>query len=143
MPRIGLLEDRQLSIALALTAGGALSFGFAVRQHPGALSMLPAMDGCLTIGLVGFALALLGGVPYLRALLLMSPVVAIQLLGARTYGMSPVALLGLEALAYGVLGTAIALHGRSASAPAVAPQRAMPERREEAAVHGRRGLART
>src|SRR5262249_1851726 len=74
-----------LLIAAVSIAFGALAIGVAYQLSRAPFVMLPSLDGALTVGVVGVLLALAGGLPYRRALLLLSPVLVAQLVAARLY----------------------------------------------------------
>lgn len=101
-----------LPLGLALLAVGAISVAVASRQDR-AFDLVPSMEGCLTAGVVGFALALLAGVAYRRALVLLSPIVAIQAMGALLHNASVPAVIGIEAVVVGLVGTGLALRART------------------------------
>ncbi|XXY47254.1 hypothetical protein WME91_45355 [Sorangium sp. So ce269] len=94
-----------LPIALVLLGSGALLWLRAAQRTPGALALLPAVDGCLAVGVVGVLLALLHGVPYRTALLsVAAPIAGVQLLASELAGFSFLPVLGIELTAFGLLG---------------------------------------
>ena len=99
-----------------------MAFAIGIRRA-GALSMLPAMDGCITLTAVGLALAVIGGVPYRKALLAMLPVVLLSFVAARNYGTPPLAVFGVEAMLSAVVGLAVVAHARLSTVKA--PPRAL------------------
>jgi len=73
-------------------------------RDPNAMAMLPSLDGCLVVGIVSVLLALLHGLPYRSALVLVLPVVGIQLGACLAAGVSFFPMLGLELLVVGLFG---------------------------------------
>jgi hypothetical protein len=126
-----------LPLASGLLATGIVLLAIASRQGPAAFHFIPAMDGCLTMGVAGFCLALAAGVPYQQALTLLVPIAGAQVLGARMHQASVFAVFGIEAAVFGVIGAALALYARPAPAPQPAPV-PQPQRqalRRHGAVH--------
>jgi hypothetical protein len=94
-----------LFIALALlVSGSALWMGAALRS-PAAFTVLPGVDGCLVTGVVGLLLAVLHGVPYRTAMLYLgTPIVVVQLAVTSAMGITFFPMLGIELVAFGLLG---------------------------------------
>ncbi|WP_437280902.1 hypothetical protein WME90_10190 [Sorangium sp. So ce375] len=93
-----------LPIALVLLGTGSLLCLRAALRGPGALDMLPWVDGCLTVGIVGVLLALLHGITYPTALLSVAvPLALVQFLVAGLSGFA-LPVLGIELTALGLLG---------------------------------------
>jgi hypothetical protein len=105
--------------AAAMTAGGMATMLFALRAHwvPGDLD--PGIEGCLTVTLVGFVMALLHGLPYRQALALCAvPVMAQYLLCAHAAG---------PAISAGITGMTLAIMGLVGLVTALGQPRAEPE----------------
>ena len=131
-PRV---SSGDLPLSLGLLATGIVLLAVASWQGPAAFHFVPAMDGCLTMGIVGFGLALAAGVPYQQALTLLVPIAGVQLLGARLHQASMFAIFGIEAAAFGLVGAALALRARPAPAPVpvIAPRPRIAHQRHDAA----------
>lgn len=96
------------ALALVIVGAATIAIGFATHRQP--LAVSPAVDGTLTMGVLGLLLALAAGVPYPRALYLMAPVVIVQLI-ALLRGGDSIAPVGIELALTGVIGLVLlALH---------------------------------
>ncbi|WP_233561467.1 hypothetical protein [Sorangium cellulosum] len=103
--KMTLRSSGNLPIALVLLVGGALLWLRAAQRTPGALALLPGVDGCMTAGIVGVLLALLHGIPYRTALLSAAlPIALVQLLASELAGFSFLPVLGIELTAFGLFG---------------------------------------
>jgi hypothetical protein len=91
-------------LAAALVASGSALWVSAALRKPGALSMLPGFDGCLTAGIVGALLALLHGIPFRATVLLLLPIAAVQVGISARLGVSFLPMLGIEMAAVGLMG---------------------------------------
>jgi hypothetical protein len=111
------VSERDLTPALAVLVAGAASLVASVLTARDPFHFVPAMDGLVTVGAVGFLLALAGKVPYRVALVAMLPIVGIQALGARVHHASFLATVGIEALVAGMVGVALALRAAAARPP--------------------------
>ncbi|WP_237245240.1 MULTISPECIES: hypothetical protein [Sorangium] len=108
-----------LPIALLLLGSGALLWIRVALRTPGALALLPATDGCLTVGIVGVLLALLHGIPYRTTLVsIAAPLVLVQLVVSELAGSSFLPALGIELTALGLLGLPLSRLPRRRTAPA-------------------------
>lgn len=107
-----------LALGLGLLTAGLASILYASRGGPTAFHFVPALDGCLTAGVVAFILALLDGQPFRSAVLLLVPIVAIQSIGTQQHHSSWFAVVGIEAMVFGVIGTLLSLRARHAEPPA-------------------------
>lgn len=94
--------DHRLATALALGGGISLAAAFIVTRHP--FDMPPSMDGVFVCGVLGFVLAMLHGLPFRRALLVMAPIVVIQLAAFASYRVVPFGAFGMQAVIYGLVG---------------------------------------
>jgi hypothetical protein len=96
------ISDRKLAMILAGAGPLLIAIAFARNPHP--FNMLPGMDGAFTCGQLGFVLAMLHGIKFRRALQLMLPIVAIELACCIIHQVSGFAVLGVQALLYGLVG---------------------------------------
>jgi hypothetical protein len=115
----GLLQVKQATVGSLFTVAGAFALVIATLRDKGAFVMSPGLEGCLTAGVVGLALAILGGVGYRTTVALALPIFLAQYLGCRGSGEPVLATLGLEALMLGLLG--IVMAPREARAVKAAP----------------------
>jgi hypothetical protein len=107
-----------LALGLGLLTAGLASIVYASRGGPTAFHFVPALDGCLTVGVVAFILALLDGQPFRFAVFLLLPIVAIQSIGTQQHHASWFAVAGIEAMVFGLVGTLLSLRARHAEPPA-------------------------
>ncbi|HZF50018.1 MAG TPA: hypothetical protein VE093_15270 [Polyangiaceae bacterium] len=91
-------------VGVLFTVGGAAALLVAPLRDKSAFVMSPGLEGCLTAGVVGLALALAGGAGYLATALLALPILLVQLLACQGSGEPALATLGIEALMLGILG---------------------------------------
>jgi len=106
------VSDTTLALLVGFSGAASMAIGVSMHRHP--FSALPGYDGAITMGLLGFAFALLHGVPYRKLLLALGPIVAIQIVGGQRYQASVLALVGLELALFGVVGLVMsALYHRS------------------------------
>jgi len=128
--------DLALGIALLTTGVGFIAY--ASRGGPSAFHFVPALDGCLAMGIVAFVLALIEGFAFSQAVLVLLPVLVLQSIGAREHHSSWFALMGMEALVFGAVGTALGSRARrleppqsragaAPSAPRTPPASALPQ----------------
>lgn len=110
-----LLRLKQVTMGYLLIVVGAVALIIAPMRDKSAFVMSPGLEGCLTAGVVGLALAILGGVGYRTTVALALPIFLAQYLGCRGSGEPVLATLGLEALLLGLLG--IVMAPREAPAP--------------------------
>jgi hypothetical protein len=103
-----LLRLKQATAGYLFTVAGALSLVIAPLRDKSAFVMSPGLEGCLTAGVVGLALAILGGVGYRATAALALPIFLAQYLGCRGSGEPALATLGIEALMLGLLGIVMA-----------------------------------
>ena len=89
---------------MVLAASGPVLIAIAFARNPHPFNMLPGMDGAFTCGQLGFVLAMLHGIKFRRALQLMLPIVAIELACCIIHQVSGFAILGVQALLYGLVG---------------------------------------
>ena len=107
-------EISDTTLALSVGFVGALSMGIGVSMYRSPFSALPGYDAAITMGLLGFLLAVLHGVPYRKVLLAMAPIVAIQIVGGQRYRASVFALVGFQLAIYGIVGLVMsALYNKS------------------------------
>ncbi|KYF57734.1 hypothetical protein BE08_36445 [Sorangium cellulosum] len=119
--KMAIRSSGNLPIALVLLVGGALLWLRAAQRTPSALALLPGVDGCLTVGIVGVLLALLHGIPYRTALLSVAvPIALVQLVASELAGFSFLPVLAIELTAFGLFGLPLSRlpRRRAASAPA-------------------------
>lgn len=121
-----------LALGLVLLTAGLGSIAYASRGGPAVFHFVPALDGCLTVGVVAFILALLDGQPFRSAVFILLPIVAIQSIGAQQHHSSWFAVVGIEATVVGLLGTLLALRASHAEPPAT--EKRSPGRRGSPAV---------
>jgi hypothetical protein len=106
-------SDRKLAMMLAAAGPVLIAIAFARNALP--FNMLPGMDGAFTCGQLGFVLAILHGINFRRALQLMLPIVAIELACCIIHNVSGFAVLGVQALLYGLIGLWVTAPVRRAS----------------------------
>lgn len=95
-------KDVALAFSLAVFGGalllGALRAGWVIEQ------MNPSIEGAITVGVVGFVLALLHPVGYRRAVIVSAPVLAVQAAACFATGGPAAGVVGVELLFFGVVG---------------------------------------
>ncbi|NUQ74003.1 MAG: hypothetical protein HUU21_10645 [Polyangiaceae bacterium] len=99
-----LLRLKQATMGYLFIVAGAIALIIAPLRDKSAFVMSPGLEGCLTAGVVGLALAILGGIGYRGTVALALPIFVAQFLGCRGSGEPVLATLGLEALMLGLLG---------------------------------------
>lgn len=119
--------SKDLTWALAVTAAGALALLFARRAHWSPADLDPGVEGCLTTGLVAFAMALLHPLPYRLVLTLCAPVLVGEhiLLRMSAGTATSAGMIGIQLVVMGVVGLLKAL---SEPGLAALPHRAPGER---------------
>jgi hypothetical protein len=95
--------SKDLRWALAMTAAGVLAIFFALRRHwvPGDLE--PGIEGCLTVTILGFVMALLHGLPYRLSLAISAPTVVALYLGC-AYAAGPAIGAGMTGVQLAIMG---------------------------------------
>jgi hypothetical protein len=112
--KLRLADISDTTLALSVGFVGALSMGIGVSMHRNPFSALPGYDAAITMGILGFVLAILHGLPYRRVLFAMAPIVAIQIVGGQRYRASVFALVGLQLALFGIVGLVMsALYNKS------------------------------
>lgn len=96
--------DPDLSLALGMLLLGATGALTATFYQPHPFSMEAGMDGCLVVGLVAMLLAMVEGLRWRKAVAVLTPVFAVQVVACYRYRVSPIAVMGLEAMIVGALG---------------------------------------
>jgi hypothetical protein len=132
------IASTQALVGSVFSVVGAAAVAIAPAVDKSAFVMSPGLEGCLTAGVVGFALAILGGVGYLTTAAIALPIFLAQYLGCRGAGEPVLATLGLEALMLGLVGLGMTSRKAVArEAPASAPEPVLeagrPARRRRAA----------
>jgi hypothetical protein len=128
---VGTARDRWLAAAM-MAAGGAV-IGLALFQRWDPRQMNPGIEGALTAGFFGPALALLGGLRFSSTLQLAVPIWIIQLFACAAVSGPVVAVLGLEMVALGGFGVLLALDPWSTVARLLrSPARVAPRREDDA-----------
>jgi len=107
--RLTSLWASDTTLAMTVTAIGLAGVAFGVVTERQPFAMLPGMDGALTMGILGFAFALLHGIRYRDVLRALIPVLGIQIGGCLVHGESVPAIVGLELTVVGVVGLAMAI----------------------------------
>jgi hypothetical protein len=122
-------SSRRALIGSSLAAVGAAVLLVAHLRDQSALSMSPGLEGCLTVGVVGAALALSEGIAYATVVAITLPVLLLQFVACRAAGEPALAMLGLEGLVIGLFGliTPIQSAVRAAVSASPPPQRPQPQ----------------
>jgi hypothetical protein len=119
------INSRQALVGSSLAAVGAAVLLVACLRDQSALSMSPGLEGCLTVGVVGVALALSEGIAYATAVAITLPVLLLQFVACRAAGEPVLAMLGLEGLVIGLFGLIAPIQSavRAAAGASPSPQR--------------------
>ena len=114
-------SDTALASVVAAIGLAGVTYGTLTMRQP--FAMLPGMDGAVTMGVLGFAFALLHGLRYRDVLRMLIPVLGVQIGGCLVHGESVVAIVGLELTFVGVVGIAMAAVLSSLSDPGASRRR--------------------
>ena len=112
----GKTTSKDVRAAVAVTAAGAVAIAYALRSHWNPQDLDPGVEGCLTVVVVGFVMAMLHPLTYRQALKLCAPMVVAEYLTLRYASGSATALgmAGIELVIMGFAGVALALREPSA-----------------------------
>jgi hypothetical protein len=131
------LKDLALASVLTLMGGALVLVALRMRWNPQDLN--PGIEGCLTVGVVGFILALLHPLEYRHAVLISAPVVAVQYGACLAVGGPAAGVVGIELIIFGFVGLGMALH-RSRPAPAAEGDSRSSREADRAALSSREEL---
>jgi hypothetical protein len=109
--------SKDLGSALGITIAGVIAIFFALRGRWSPQDLNPGIEGCLTTTIVGFAMALLHGMPFGKAIGLSTVTTAAQY-AICAYAAGPataIGITGLQLLVMGFVGMALALRGPHAA----------------------------
>jgi hypothetical protein len=112
------------ALATALVSIGIVGVIHGVMRHPAPFDALPALHGLMTVGYVGFFLALVAGIGYRPTLTVMLPVVLIQVATAIGQRAGWSAQVGAELVLFGGVGLALVVLARPREVAAVREKRA-------------------
>lgn len=108
------LKDWTLASALTLVGVALVLVALRMRWNPHELN--PGIEGCLTVGVVGFLFALLHPLEYRHAVLVSAPVVAVQVGACLAVGGPAAGVVGIELIIFGLTGLGMGFF-RSRPAP--------------------------
>jgi hypothetical protein len=123
------LLNLPLPIPTWALATGLVSVGIAgvihgVMRHPAPFDALPALHGLMTVGYLGFFLALVAGIGYRPTLTVMLPIVVVQVATAIGQRAGWSAQVGAELVLFGGVGLALVVLARPRVAAAAREERA-------------------
>jgi hypothetical protein len=115
--------SKDLGPALAVTAVGAAVIFFALHARWSPQDLDPGVEGCLTVGIVGFVMAMLHPLPYRQAVALCVPAVAAGFFTVRYAASTAIGagMAGIQLLIMGIAGVALALREPSEAVSVRAP----------------------
>ncbi len=115
--------SKDLGSAVLVTAVGAAALLFALRAHWSPQDLDPGVEGCLTVTIVAFLMALLHPLPYRQAVALCAPLAVAQILTVRYaagwatgFGMA-----GIQLVVMGAAGIALSLREPAPAAAGPSP----------------------
>lgn len=100
------ISDASLALGLAVLGMVGVAIGFSTAAHP--FDIPTSLDGVLTAVQLGFVLAVLHGLRFRKAVIIMTPVLAVLAMTAIRQNESAFALLGVTLALYGVIGIGLA-----------------------------------
>lgn len=98
---------KDLFAALVATLLGGLLLFLTLRARWDPQDMNPGVEGCLTAGVIGTILLLLARIPFSQALVLASPVLAVEYWAVSAAGGPAVGVVAIHLITVGFIGLAL------------------------------------
>ncbi len=124
------VTSKELRWALTVTGAGVVAITFALRAHWNPQDLDPGTEGCLTVVIVAFLMALLHPLSYGRALALCVPLVLPEFLLVQYAAGSATGagMAGMHLVTMGFIGVVLALREPGLAASAQAHRAPLRER---------------